>query len=145
MTKNITLRHEFVEHIPADLREGTLYVSIPFATAVHRCCCGCGKEVVTPLTPTDWSLTFDGETVSLDPSIGNWNWPCQSHYWITNSRVRWAPRWSRQQIRAGVRLDLRAKERHFANMDSTTPDVPAAAPQTTARQSLWQRLAKKWF
>jgi len=34
--------------------------------------------VVTPLSPTGWSLIFDGETVSLYPSIGNWNFPCRS-------------------------------------------------------------------
>ena len=42
------------------------------ATSAHSCCCGCGEEVVAPLTPTDWKMTFDGETTSLRPSIGNW-------------------------------------------------------------------------
>jgi len=84
---NIT--HEFVETIPENLQHRTLYISIPFATAVHRCCCGCGNEVVTPLTPTDWELSFNGETVSLYPSIGNWSLPCKSHYWITRGEVRW--------------------------------------------------------
>ncbi|WP_417924835.1 DUF6527 family protein [Collimonas pratensis] len=27
----------------------------------------------------DWSLTYDGKTVSLDPSIGNWSLPCRAH------------------------------------------------------------------
>ena len=66
------VRHEFVEFIPSTLNDGVLYISIPYATAVHKCCCGCGEKVVTPLTPTDWSLTFDGLTASLSPSIGNW-------------------------------------------------------------------------
>ncbi len=71
MKRETALTHEFVEYIPEHLKDGTVYVSIPFATAAHKCCCGCGKEVVTPLTPTDWQLTFDGETISLEPSIGN--------------------------------------------------------------------------
>ena len=38
-----------------------------------RCCCGCGEEVVTPFSPAQWQMSFDGEAVSLHPSIGNWN------------------------------------------------------------------------
>ena len=84
------LTHEFVEFIPDMIEEGKLYVSIEYATTVHKCCCGCGKEVVTPLSPTDWKLIFDGKTVSLDPSIGNWSFPCRSHYWIRNNWALWA-------------------------------------------------------
>ena len=60
MTRINSLRHEFVSYIPEALYDGVLYVSIPFATVMHRCCCGCGNEVVTPLDPTDWQMTFDG-------------------------------------------------------------------------------------
>ena len=45
------LRHEFVDHIPEQLDDGVLYVSIRFGTVVHRCACGCGEEVVTPSRP----------------------------------------------------------------------------------------------
>lgn len=83
---------EFVEFIPERLAEGVIYISIPFTTAIHQCCCGCGKEVVTPIRPEHWRLIFDGETISLDPSIGNRSFPCQSHYWIRESKVRWVPR-----------------------------------------------------
>lgn len=87
------MKYEFVEYVPDELTEGRLYISIAFATALHKCCCGCGREVVTPLAPTGWSLTFDGKTVSLAPSIGNWSYPCQSHYWIRRNNVEWVPRW----------------------------------------------------
>ena len=33
------------------------------------------QEVVTPFTPTEWRMTFDGETLSRWPSIGNRNYP----------------------------------------------------------------------
>jgi len=49
------------------------------------------RKLSQPLGPTDWKLTFDGESVSLYPSVGNWNFPCQSHYWIQENKVRWAP------------------------------------------------------
>jgi hypothetical protein len=118
MTRDITLRHEFVEFIPDDLQEGIIYISIAFATAVHKCCCGCGKEVVTPLSPTDWKLIFDGETISLSPSIGNWGFDCRSHYWITRNRAKWARQWSNKEIQRGRTYDRRAKERYFDSSET---------------------------
>lgn len=87
MTK---LQHSFVDVIPETFEQDVIYVSIQYAIAVHLCCCGCGQEVVTPLSPTDWQLTFDGLSISLYPSIGNWRFSCRSHYWIRNNRVIWA-------------------------------------------------------
>lgn len=86
------LRHEFVEFIPRELEQGVLYISILHTSAIHLCACGCGLEVVTPIRPTEWKLLFDGETVSLKPSIGNEDFPCESHYWIENDRIRWVPK-----------------------------------------------------
>lgn len=80
---------EFVEFVPAELAEGVLYISMQHATASHRCACGCGHRVVTPIGPADWLLTFDG-TVTLSPSIGNGQIDCRSHYFIRSNRVSWA-------------------------------------------------------
>jgi hypothetical protein len=80
---------EFVEFVPADLADGVLYISMQYATASHRCACGCGHRVVTPIGPADWRLTFDG-TVTLSPSIGNGQIDCRSHYFIRSNRVLWA-------------------------------------------------------
>jgi Family of unknown function (DUF6527) len=124
-----TLTHKFVEHIPEQLEDGVLYVSISFATAAHRCACGCGREVITPITPTDWQLTFDGETISLAPSIGNWNYECQSHYWIKQNNVRWAPRWSRLDIERGRTRDRETKERYRAELTAKhAPSLDVSAP-----------------
>jgi hypothetical protein len=112
------LTHEFVEHLPDQLKDGVIYISISYATAAHKCCCGCGNEIITPLSPTDWRLIFDGKTISLNPSIGNWSLACHSHYWITNNRVRWAPKWSQKQIDRGRSRDGLAKERYFDRMKS---------------------------
>lgn len=83
---------EFVRSIPAELQDGMLYVSVEYMTVVHRCMCGCGSEVVTSLAPhpRGWALEYDGETVSLFPSIGNAALTCQSHYWIRRNAVQWA-------------------------------------------------------
>lgn len=101
-----SLVHEFVEHVPVELAEGVLYISIQFQTTVHRCCCGCGNEVVLPLRPTAWRLTYDGESVSMWPSVGNWSFPCRSHYVISNGDVRWRGEWTPEQIEAGRRRTL---------------------------------------
>lgn len=81
------LIHRILEHIPENLEDGILYISIEHSVAIHKCACGCGKEVVTPISPNGWKLIFDGETVSLNPSIGNWNLECKSHYFIRNNCV----------------------------------------------------------
>jgi hypothetical protein len=86
-------QHKFVEIIPDELEEGVLYITIEYCTAIHKCVCGCGNEVVTPLSPKDWRLTFDGKSVSLYPSIGNWGFECQSHYWIKNNNVLFVEKW----------------------------------------------------
>jgi hypothetical protein len=149
MNRITVLTHEFVEFIPDNLKEGALYVSVTYATLAHKCCCGCGNEVITPLSPTDWKLIFDGQSISLEPSIGNWNFACQSHYWIKRNRVRWAPRWSLEEINAGRAYDELAKGRYF---DSTkTPTIHDAIAtfggpgESKLKDSLWRKLKKLWF
>lgn len=109
--KEIT--YKFVEFIPDKIEEYVLYISIPYCTAIHKCVCGCGNEVVTPLSPTDWELTFDGKTVSLNPSIGNWNFKCKSHYFITRNKIRHARRWKDWEIEKGRKNDVNNKENYF--------------------------------
>jgi len=89
-TKQAKIVPQYVEFIPESLSDGTLYISRTYKTAVHKCCCGCGEEVVTPLMSTEWTLSTNKDGVSLYPSIGNWSMPCRSHYWIRNSKVIWA-------------------------------------------------------
>ncbi|HEY5211601.1 MAG TPA: DUF6527 family protein [Acidobacteriaceae bacterium] len=123
--KTITaLAHEFVELIPDRLEDGKIYISIPYATVAHRCCCGCGNEVVTPLSPTDWKLIFDGQTISLDPSIGNWSFPCQSHYWIKKNNVKWDQQWSNVKVAAGRAHDQAVKQDYFG---TSKPKLEPAA------------------
>ncbi len=67
MSRIKTIKAEYVDAIPAAIADGVLYVSTEFGKAVHKCCCGCGQEVVTPLGPTGWSVTIDGGAVSVFP------------------------------------------------------------------------------
>jgi hypothetical protein len=110
------LQHEFVDTIPDALEDGRIYVSIRYRTVMHRCCCGCGFEAVTPLAPTEWSVTFDGDSISLSPSVGNWSFPCQSHYWIRRGHVQWARRWSPAEIAAGRQLNADQKGSTFTGV-----------------------------
>lgn len=135
MSRATGVHHKFVDVIPDQLDDATIYVSIQYATSVHKCLCGCGNEVVTPLSPTDWRLTFDGETISLCPSIGNWSFPCQSHYWIEQDSVRWAPRWNKKQIEAGRRRARETKQHHRAQ--------PQASPLAARSPSLIERVLRK--
>lgn len=90
MTKRIDkLRPVYVEQIPDLLDPGLLYVSMKFSICAHSCACGCGRKVFTPLGLKDWQLYYDGESISLSPSIGNFRFPCQSHYFIRRNKVIW--------------------------------------------------------
>lgn len=108
-----TLQHKFVEVIPEQLEDGVLYISLQYCIATHKCVCGCGNEVPTPISPTDWELTFDGKSVSLSPSIGNWNFPCKSHYFITKNVIRYARMWSSWEIDSAKKTDFKRKKKYF--------------------------------
>ena len=99
------LKHKFVDTIPDNLERGIIYVSLGYKTVTHQCPCGCKSEVVTPLSPHDWKITFNGENVSLYPSVGSWSLPCQSHYWIKNNEIVWAEKWSKERIQTNRRFD----------------------------------------
>nr|WP_294943519.1 DUF6527 family protein [uncultured Mucilaginibacter sp.] len=109
------MKVEFVEFIPEILAEQTLYISMKYKSVRHKCACGCGEIVITPITPTDWQLKYDGAGVTLRPSIGNWNFACQSHYWIVGSEVRWCGRWDQKQIEKGREADVERKSQYFKN------------------------------
>jgi hypothetical protein len=136
-----TLAHEFVEFIPDVIEEDKLYVSMEYATTVHKCACGCGKEVVTPLSPTDWKLIFDGKTVSLDPSIGNWGFPCRSHYWVRNNRALWAEDWSQPRVDAVRAHDRHTKDKYDdVEKETEVPPKPKKLGTMPPNAPWWRKL-----
>lgn len=133
--KRTEISYEFVEFMPADLEGGQLYVSIQYATAVHLCACGCGTKVVTPISPAEWHLLFDGDSVSLSPSIGNWQFPCQSHYWIRHGQIKWAKPWSKEKIELGRAQDERDLQLYFADRPAgERPPSESRTPQPESRR-----------
>ena len=81
---------QIVHRMPSKLNQGVLYVCFDCNVVAHLCACGCGEKVILPIDPNFWSIKYDGETVSLTPSIGNFQFPCKSHYWINENRIVWA-------------------------------------------------------
>lgn len=96
------LKPEFCENIPQDLVEGVLYISMKYRTAIHKCPCGwCGWKVVTGFKTKEadqdgwhgwddgWNFTQEGELVTLNPSVGCFQHPCKSHYYIRCNEIVW--------------------------------------------------------
>lgn len=109
-----TLEYKFVKSIPEEIENMTLYVSMEYGTAIHKCVCGCGNEVITPFAPTDWELTYNGEAISLSPSIGNWSFECQSHYWIVENKIIHASKWSKHEIDYNRNADKKNKKKFYS-------------------------------
>jgi Family of unknown function (DUF6527) len=129
MTKSEKIKAEFVEYIPSGPREGMLYISNKYKTATHLCACGCRNKVVTPLKPGGWTATGTPDRITLYPSIGNWSFPCKSHYWVRDGQIVWARKWSQEEIDQVRKSDQHAREEHF--------DAP--------RESLWRRILRVLF
>ena len=113
-----------VKYMPKELKAGILYVSEEFNIAIHLCACGCGCKVRTPLGPTEWSVKETPLGPSLIPSIGNWQQPCQSHYWICRGKVKWAKKWTPEQIAAGRLWEEERRRIHYYEIKSAQSGIP---------------------
>jgi hypothetical protein len=88
--RQIWYKTEFVKSIPPALMDGVLYVSIEYRVAMHRCMCGCGSEISTPISKKNgWTILYDGDNTTLSPSIGNGAYICRSHYFLREGKVMW--------------------------------------------------------
>lgn len=138
------LKPEYVDVIPESLKEGVIYVSRQYKTAMHKCCCGCGKEVVTPLIPTEWAIKTEDDGVTLYPSVGNWGFPCKSHYWIKKNQVIDAGPMSQFWIDRGRLFDKKAKESYYRGKGKkeTVDKIHQPQPVHPIKQriSLWRRI-----
>jgi hypothetical protein len=110
----------FLDTIPDDLEQGILYISIKFRVAIHSCCCGCQSKVVTPLSPVRWKMTYDGKSVSLAPSIGNWKLPCRSHYWIEKNKIISATEWTDTEVSEGKSFEKAKRSNYYRSLSKTT-------------------------
>lgn len=128
------LAHRIIATFPEVLEPNVLYISLDYGTTLHLCACGCSNQVLLPLHPTAWRLTYDGETVSMSPSVGNWSFPCRSHYWIQHGRIRWAAAWTDAQVAAG---------RHRTLLERADAPLPTESPAPVPRRRPWWRRAAR--
>jgi hypothetical protein len=119
--------------MPKKLEPGVLYVSEEFGAVAHLCPCGCGSKIRTPLGPTEWSLKVTRMGPSLFPSIGNWQLPCKSHYWIKHGKIIWASSWTPEQIATGRHNEEERRHAYYGTLVSKgrcrlfqTPKVTSA-------------------
>lgn len=115
--KSIKIRLKYVAYMPKELETGVLYVAGEFGAVAHLCPCGCGSKIRTPLGPTEWSLKVCDRGPSLFPSIGNWQLPCKSHYWIKNGKILWANSWTAEQIAAGRHNEEERRRAYYDALD----------------------------
>lgn len=136
--KQTKLIPEYVDYIPEQLGDGHLYICEQYKTVAHKCCCGCGEEVITPLSAAEWSIRKEGNTVTLHPSIGNWSFKCQSHYWIRKNQVIWAKVMSQQEIKRVRARDAADKAKQIAYVNKQK-EPKVATENKSYIQLLWAR------
>lgn len=130
MIKRIQL--ETVEFMPAQLEPGVLYVSEKYRTAAHLCACGCGEKVRTQLGDLGWRFTKGRSGPTLYPSIGNWQKPCRSHYFIRDGRVLGQGNWTDEEVHGGRWAEEMRRDAYFH-------------AQREGRWSRLERWLKRWM
>lgn len=122
------MRLEPVDFMPSTLEPGVLYVSQKYRTAAHLCACGCGEKIRTQLGRLGWKFTNERLGPSLYPSIGNWQKPCRSHYYIKRGLVVWAPVLTEAEVLYGHQAEVRRRDAYFSEQNS----------------GWWARLKQRW-
>lgn len=112
-------KNKLVESIPRNMKSDVLYISIKYNSVGHLCPCGCEEEVFTPISKNGWKITYNGESISLYPSIGNWGLKCQSHYWIKNGKIKWdfSPRYPEER-EPRIKIPLLQESKFFKTLTS---------------------------
>ena len=140
-----------VDAIPDKLEDGILYISESRNIALHKCCCGCGEEVVTPLnTEAGWRVIKQGANVSLCPSIGNWRFKCNSHYWIRNNKVDWSYTMTTEEIARVQERDRRDSQTYIAKnnakkLASTKAKTNEVVKPQKTEDSGWLKILSEWL
>lgn len=94
-TKKAAISSAFVEDLPEQLSDNTLYVvgeNDHLYFAALKCPCGCGEVLSISLFPDGgprWILQRNSDgTVSLTPSVWR-RTGCRSHFFLVRSEIRW--------------------------------------------------------
>ena len=102
-----------VKYLPNDLEPGILYFSKKYGVAGHLCPCGCGSKIITPFGKNEWEININKDKPTLFPSMGNWQLPCRSHYWIINGKIEWSYQWSEEEIIDGRNAEDKRRKLYY--------------------------------
>jgi hypothetical protein len=109
-------RYIAVGKTPANLEPDAVYVNEDFELASLLCPCGCAHKI-TLLYPDGHTVDNDGGYATVSPSIGVWDAPCRSHFYITRGHVDWCPSWSDERIQVSMAAQ---RQRH---LDTSPPAI----------------------
>lgn len=85
-----------VERIPANLENGVVFHSEEFELAGFLCPCGCGHRI-TLLVPDSHQVWSHNGLATISPSVGVFDAPCRSHFFIRDGGVDWLSAFSGAQ------------------------------------------------
>lgn len=86
-------RYRAVERVPKEMEPGVVFHSEEFELAGLLCACGCGHRI-TLLVPDSHQVFDQGGWATVRPSIGVFDAPCRSHFFIRGGQVDWMPAFS---------------------------------------------------
>ena len=84
----------FTEELPykKDMEFGKIYISREHEVACFLCPCGCGEvnhiSFIKGLR-NQWVFIEDKGKITFRPSIGCFESPCNSHFFITENHIDW--------------------------------------------------------
>jgi hypothetical protein len=88
--KTVEIIPIFVEEMTDLYKINHIYISEKYNVSKHICLCGCEEMVVMPLDDGTkwWKLVKEKDgTISFIGSVGNFQYPCKSHYIITKNKA----------------------------------------------------------
>jgi hypothetical protein len=92
-------RYQKVDRTPATLVDGVVYHNEDFELAALSCACGCGHRI-TLLVPDSHQVFDHGGFATVRPSIGVFDAPCLSHFFVTAGDVEWLDAFSQPSAAA---------------------------------------------
>ncbi|HPY81637.1 MAG TPA: DUF6527 family protein, partial [Bacteroidales bacterium] len=75
------------------------------------------------------------------PSIGNWSFNCQSHYWIKRNKIVYAREWDKEEIQFGRTNDEKRKAKYY-NKENESVSSVTKRPKKKKR---WKKFLKSIF
>lgn len=87
--------------------------------------------------------------MTLHPSIGNWSFACQSHYWIRRNQVVWDKALSQREISRVRARDRGDKEAYIAAVNrrkeqQASPHFKPAVASGSVLHHLWLVVVRWW-